>query len=307
MIVATDLLACCLVTPPGEQGADIVVGSAQRFGVPMGFGGPHAGSSRTKSANARSLPGRLVGVSRDDAGRVALRLALQTREQHIRREKATSNICTAQVLLAVVAVDVRGVPRARRAQADRGRGCERWRRPGRAPSSGGIELAHDDIFDTVCALVPGRAHEIVSRALHEGVNIRAVDGDRVVIAVDETTTVDHLQAVAIAFGIHGRLSVRDRLDVARLARSDVDLPHSSGLPRASLRDLDAALPPRAQRQGHRARPFDDPTRVVHDEAERDHRDGAHQLAGVGSDASLRSDQPGGRLPVSLRRSRAVAV
>ncbi len=226
VIVATDLLACCLVTPPGEHGADIVVGSAQRFGVPMGFGGPHAGFIGTKSANARSLPGRLVGVSRDDAGRVALRLALQTREQHIRREKATSNICTAQVLLAVVAsmYAVYHGPDGLKRIATRVRAL--------ATSlaahllSGGIELAHDDIFDTVCALVPGRAHEIVSRALDEGVNIRAVDGDRVVIAVDETTTVDHLQAVAIAFGIHGRLSVKtDSALPGSLARTSTYLTH----------------------------------------------------------------------------------
>ena len=156
--------------------------------------------------------------------------------------------------------------------------------------SGGIELAHDDIFDTVCALVPGRADEIVSRALDEGVNIRAVDGDRVAIAVDETTTVDHLQAVAIAFGIHGRLSVTtDSALPGSLARTSTYLTHpvfhAHHSETSMLRYLRVL-----ERQGHRARPFDDPARVVHDEAERDHRDGADQLARVGGDPSVRSDR-----------------
>ena len=180
----------------------------------------------TKSANVRSLPGRLVGVSRDDAGRVALRLALQTREQHIRREKATSNICTAQVLLAVVAsmYAVYHGPDGLKRIATRVRGLATTLAAHLL--NAGIELAHDDIFDTVCALVPGRAHEIVSRALEEGVNIRAVDGDRVVIAVDETTTVDQLEAVAIAFGVHGRLSAKtDSALPGSLTRTSPYLTH----------------------------------------------------------------------------------
>ncbi len=206
-IVATDLLACCLTTPPGEQGADIVVGSAQRFGVPVGFGGPHAGFIATETANARSLPGRLVGVSKDDAGRMALRLALQTREQHIRREKATSNICTAQVLLAVVASMYAvyhgpdGLERiATRVHAHAATLAANLR-------DAGIDLAHDAFFDTITAIVPGRADEVVRAALENGVNIRRVDADSVAIACDETTTVDVLRQVARAFGVEGEWSV----------------------------------------------------------------------------------------------------
>jgi glycine cleavage system P protein (glycine dehydrogenase) len=206
-IVATDMLACCLTTPPGEQGADIVVGSAQRFGVPVGFGGPHAGFIATKTANARSLPGRLVGVSKDDAGRMALRLALQTREQHIRREKATSNICTAQVLLAVVASmyavyhGPEGLERiAARVHLLAATLAANLR-------AAGIGLAHDAFFDTITALVPGRADDVVRAALENGVNIRRVDSDRVAIACDETTTLDVLRRVAQAFGVEGDWSV----------------------------------------------------------------------------------------------------
>jgi glycine dehydrogenase len=211
VVVATDLLACCLVTPPGEQGADVVVGSTQRFGVPMGFGGPSAGFLATREAYKRTLPGRLVGVSVDTAGRPAYRLTLQTREQHIRREKATSNICTAQVLLAVMAGMygvwhgpdglVRIATRVHRLTSLLAAGLR----------EGGVTVVHDAFFDTLTLRVAGTAAEVLASARSLGLDLRSIDDDHVGLSLDETSTVATVQAVWEAFGVGSALDV-DALD-----------------------------------------------------------------------------------------------